>query len=841
MLTMLDQYHPIPGAYPEMLQPDGSIRPHWLPMLNQLEAYGKGNVSMRWSRALRIIRQNGVTYNTFNDPESQDRPWEPDPVPLIISPDEWDVVSAGLIQRAHLLNELLADLYGSQKLLNNSIIPSELVYANPAFHRACCRRLPAGRQHLDMLAVDLVRMPNGEWRILKDHTQNPSGAGYALENRLVVSRTFPTMYRDSHVERLAGFFAEMRSWLESLTPNTEHPPRIVILTPGPENESFFEHSYLARYLGYQLVQPNDLTARENKIYIKTLGGLRQVDVILRGQSDLACDPLAFGSANGIPGLLESAIAGQVVIANALGSGLAESPALLPFLPMLSRHILSEELKLQSVPTLWCGQTAERNQVIGNLNRWVIKPALGNTRNEPVFPEQLSAAGRKQLIQRIEATPNQFVAQEKTSLSIAPCWQDGSIHPRHIVLRAFVAATRDGWKVMPGGLVRTSVNADSTLMAMEKGGGSKDAWVLARNEVSRLTLLPREGGELKPVRSDESLPSRIADNLFWLGRYIQRAEFQSRMLRTILRRLTEETEPDGTPELPKLLRTLSIMTEQPAPQEVIDAPIQNMDATIQYVYDVIYKSGYPNNLYQALKQACRIGNMVRDRISIDTWHILDRLDQQLSHSALDIPSMLDEQLMVLSAFSGLGYESMTHGYGWRFMDMGFRMERATMNAMILRELLSRPDSYEGPVLDALLEIAGSSITYRTRYQAGAALRPLLDLLLRDGSNPRGITFQIEQINNHIRVLSELPREGQAAEQMLADELLRLTRNADLEKAAQLSADGIREPFSNLMNTIIEHLQELSNLVTERYLALVEARQKLFSLVGGDLNLQKQEER
>ncbi len=835
MERMIDQYRHIPGAYTEMLMPDGTVRPHWLPMLNQLEEYGRDSITTRWSRAQRVIRQNGITYNTFGDPSELNRPWELDPIPLVLSPDEWDGLSAGLIQHAELLNELLADLYGDQQLLKTSLLPPELVYANPAFHRACCQIAPRDRLYIDMLSVELVRTRTGEWRILKDHAQAPSGAGYALENRLIVSRTFPTMYRDSRVERVAGFFSDMRDRLAALSARAGHTPRIVILTSGPESETFFEHAYLARYLGYQLVQANDLTVRENKVFLKTLGGLRQIDVILRRQADYECDPLEFGvgtSHHGIPGLVQAAAAGEVVIANALGSGLAETPALLPFLPMLSHQLLGEEPLLQSVPTLWCGQPAEMDQVLNNLDSWVVKPAFPGTHEHAIFPTQLSADDRAKLVERIQADPKSFIAQENTSLSIAPCWQDGRMLPRHILLRAFVTATRNGWKVMPGGLVRTSVEATSTVMAMEKGGGSKDAWVIARNEISKITLLPREGSELIPTAADETLSSRVADNLFWLGRYIQRAEIQSRMLRTILRRLTEETIPDGTPELPELLRTLTVMTEQEPEPVVLSAPIQNMDATIQYICDVIYKPDYPNNLYQSLQQACGIGTMVRDRISIDTWRILDRLDHQLHRSSLDMPSMIDELLMILAAFSGLGYESMTHGYGWHFMDMGFRMERATMNAIILRELLSHPDAYEEPVLDAVLEVASSSITYRTRYQTSPALVPLLDLLLLDRSNPRGIAFQLELINEHIRVLSNLPRGGQLPEQVLATDLIHLIERVNLRKLAELDEDGDRYELNCLLNDIVKRIQQLNNLVTERYLSHVETTQQLFSLIGED---------
>ena len=837
MDNLIADYQPIAGTFPEMMDEKGAVRSHWQPMLDQLNRYGAGSVSSRWKRAQRVIRQNGVTYNASGDPKDVSRPWELDPIPLMISPVEWENLSKGLVQRMHMLNLMLADLYGDRKLLTNNVLPRELILANTAFHRACCQIKPLGGQFLNMLAVDLVRAPNGRWLVVKDHAQAPSGAGYALENRLIVSRTFPTMYRDCRIERLAGFFAALRTRLEELSPRKGHTPRIVILTPGATSESYFEHAYLSRYLGFPLVQGNDLTVRENKVFLKTLGGLRQVDIILRRQNDSDCDPLELdpSSGLGVPGLVQAAAAGEVVIANALGSGLAETPALLPFYPMLCRHLLNEEPLLFTVPTLWCGQYAEMNQILGNLDQWVIKRAFPGSHDRTIFPQHLTPEDRETLIGKIKDDPKHYIAQQNTALSAAPCWVDGKLVSRHTMLRAFIIATGDGYKVMPGGLVRTSSRADTTVVSMESGGGSKDAWVPARGEVSRLSLLPREGNEIELVRGEDNLSSRVADNLYWLGRYIQRAELQTRMLRTILRRLTEETIPDGTPELKELLRTLSIMTDYQPEGGPITDPILDLERTLKFVSDIVFKHDLNSNLHHALAQACRIGTMVRDRISIDTWRILDRLDHELHDSSADcepteLHDLLDDLLVPLAAFSGLGFESMTHGYGWRFMDMGFRLERAVMSARILKELLAKPAAYEAPVLDAVLEVASSSITYRSRYQSNVAIMPLLDLLISDSSNPRSIAFQLELINQHIRELSNLPRLGQLPEQILATELVHLVENIDLPPVTGLDADGRRIKLLELLEHIIDRIHELSVLITERYLAHVETPRNLTSLFG-----------
>jgi len=839
MDNLISGYQPITGTYQEMMDSTGAVRSHWQPMLNQLNSYGTDSISNRWKRAQRVIRQNGVTYNAFGDPKDVSRPWELDPVPLMIEPDEWELISKGLIQRMRMLNLLLGDLYGNRQLLTSGVLPSELVLANGAFHRACCRISPPNGQHLNMLAVDLARAPNGQWLVVKDHTQTPSGAGYALENRLIVSRTFPTMYRECRVERLAGFFAALRSRLEELSPRRDTTPRIVILTPGSSSESYFEHAYLSRYLGFPLVQGNDLTVRENKVFLKTLGGLRQVDVILRRQNDSDCDPLELDpmSGLGVPGLVQAAAAGEVVVANALGSGLAETPAMLPFYPMLFRHLLHEEPLLFTVPTLWCGQNKEMNQIIDNLNHWVIKRAFPGSRDRTIFPQFLTPEDRENLVNRIKDDPKRYIAQKNTSLSAAPCWVDGKMVPRHSMLRTFIVATKEGYKVMPGGLVRTSSRVDTTVVSMDSGGGSKDAWVSARGAISRLSLLPREGNEIELRRGEDNLSSRVADNLYWLGRYIQRAELQTRMVRTILRRLTEETIPDGTPEVKELIRTLAVMTDLQPEKGPITQPIQDIERTQAFIRDVVFGHEKSSNLHHALNQACRIGTLVRDRISIDTWRILDRLDHEIHDGAnktdlTELHDMLDNLLVPLSAFSGLGFESMTHGYGWRFMDMGFRMERAVMSARILNELLTKPDPYESPVLDAVLEVASSSITYRSRYQSNVAVLPLLDLLIADTSNPRSIAFQQTLINEHIRELSNLPRLGQLSEQILSTELLQFVETIDLTSVTGLDTEGRRSRLAELLKHIIDGVQELSVLITERYLAHIQTPRNLTALFGGE---------
>jgi len=437
-------------------------------------------------------------------------------------------------------------------VLRGGLLPPELMLGCPAFLRPVHGALPPGNIHLHLYAADLARSPDGSFWVLADRTQAPSGAGYALENRIVVSRLLPQLFRDCRVERLAPFFSALRESLASLAPRGREQPRVVLLTPGAYNETYFEHAYLARYLGYTLVEGADLTVRDQHVFLKTLGGLERVDVILRRMDDGFCDPLSLRSDSslGIAGLVRAARKGNVTIANALGSGLVDSPALLAFLPGLCLRLLDEPLRLPSVATWWCGEEHALRYVIDHLPELVIKPAFfGPAAPQPVFGGALSVEERAELARRIQARPGAFIGQEQVALSTAPVWAGEGVQPRHTSLRTFLARAGDGYVAMPGGLTRVSSSRDSLVVSMQHGGGSKDTWVLASGLPSSLSLLRPAGGRVEIVRTGADLPSRVADNLFWLGRYAERAEGTARLLRSVIMRLTEDHRGTRSPEAP----------------------------------------------------------------------------------------------------------------------------------------------------------------------------------------------------------------------------------------------------------------------------------------------------
>src|SRR5579871_3874430 len=598
------------GFYDEVLAADEEVRPQWRKLSESLAAMGHTDLARRWHDGRRLIHDNGITYNIYSDPQNNARPWQLDPIPLVMDPEEWKSIEAGIIQRAMLFNTILADLYGPQRLLREDLLPRELVFPNPAFLRSCWGIVPQGGVYLHSYAADLARSPDGQWWVLADRTQAPSGAGYALENRLVTSRVMPDIFRASHVRRLAHFFQTYRDSLQRMVPANRENPRIVVLTPGPYNETYFEHAFLARYLGYTLVEGADLTVRENHVFLKTLGGLLPVDVIVRRQDDHFCDPLELrgDSMLGVPGLVQAVRSGTVSVANALGSGLAESPAYAAFLPGLCKQLLGEELKMPTVATWWCGQEAPFDYVAKHLEDLVIKPTFPGTGEDPIFAKDLNEEQREKLLAKMRKQPGRYVAQEQVALSTVPVWDGGSLQPRHLVMRVFAVTTGKSYSVMPGGLTRISASLSNMVVSMQRGGGSKDTWVLGDGPAPEFTLLRPPTHPLEVSRATFDLPSRVADNLFWLGRYTERVEAVVRIVRSILGRVFQEGDVARAAGLNvglHVLRALGFLPEK-------NGQVSPERELVSMMYDPA--SGLASNIHQVR----RVAWLLRDRISVDAW-------------------------------------------------------------------------------------------------------------------------------------------------------------------------------------------------------------------------------
>ena len=604
--------------------------------------------------AAGCLQEYGVTYNLPGGSEPEQRPWQLDSWPLLISADEWNSLSRGVAQRAQLLNLILADIYGPRRLLESGDLPPEIVLANPAFLRAATHVVPPQNNYLTLYAVDVARSPNGRWWVVGDRSDTPVGMGYALENRIVLSRVYPDLIRDLLVTRLAKFFAGLRDRLLALAAARGDEPRIVILTPGPFHPTHFEQVYLARYLGFSLVEGEDLTVRDRGVFLKTLSGLLPVDVILRCVRSDFCDPLELrdDSLLGVAGLLQAARAGKVVLANAIGAGVVETPALLPFLPGLCRRLLGEELLLPPVATWWCGQPEALETVLAGLDRLVIKHAFPARETAAFMPVKHAPDAVRATIL---ANPHLYVGQEYVSLSTAPTWQNQQLQPRHLMLRLYAAAAGNGqYVVMPGALARAGNSPESILMSSETGGGSKDTWVLGDSPPDTTTLLPTGGRSSALSRAGFILPSRLADNLFWLGRYMERIEFGCRLARCVLHRLTDEAQQG---QLGGLAFLLAALTEHGRIQcgdgeaderEDSEASAELLENAVRMA---VFDLENPRSIAADVSRVERISTAVRDRLSHDAWRIVRALADSFP-GTLDSPDVRCEDQLAVARRSAL---------------------------------------------------------------------------------------------------------------------------------------------------------------------------------------------
>lgn len=811
-------YRPRPDVFDEMRAPNGSVRPHWLPLVQGLERLGREGIKERSDSALQLLREHGVTYNVHADGESAERRWELDALPFVISAEEWAQLEAGLIQRTKLLNLVLADIYGPQQLLRDGLLPPALLHANPGFLRCCHGIRPPRDLFLSLHAVDLTRAPNGQWWVLSDRTQAPSGVGYALENRAILSRVLQEEFRESQVQRLSEFFKLRRAGLRSLAPWTSSP-NIVLLTPGSYAETYFEHAYLARYLGYQLVEGNDLTVRDRCVFLKTLEGLQRVDVIIRRVDDTWCDPLELrgDSILGVPGLVEAARAGNVAISNALGTGAVETTAILAFLPALSRHLLKEELRIPNVATWWCGQESERNYALWALNSLVTKRAFVGGHGEPSFGRRLAATELGDLAARIRANPHAYVTQESVALSTAPVWHGEAPEPRPLILRCFVCATVDGFAVMPGGLTRVSPSAESPIVSSRYGGGSKDTWVRSSAPMEATAAVDTVTTPARPEVSGAHVPSRVVENLFWLGRYAERLEDTTRILRTALSRLAGEGGPTEEEELVALARWLTRTEMLPARFAGRFSPPE----LASELRELVFERNRFGTIRELLGRVGFLTNSVRDRLSGDTWRILNQLLTEFPASMSRatpgaILHALHRLIFQLAAFSGMEMENMSRGHAWRFLDIGRRLERAINLISNVRAVLAT--DADGAALPPLLEYTDSTMTYRRRYLARPEMPTTFALLLTDASNPRSLAYQFETLGQH---LASLPGadEGRPEQAHFAD-LRALLIETDV---FDLSKGGVaRARLGARLDELFHGSCSLSDLLTASYFSHVPAR-------------------
>ncbi|WP_460926478.1 circularly permuted type 2 ATP-grasp protein [Pseudomonas sp. MC6] len=819
MPDLLDRYPLTAGTYHELLDGSGAVRPHWRRLFDQLQRSTPAQLVQRQALLARQIQENGVTYNVYADPKGADRPWELDLLPHVIAADEWQQLSAGIAQRARLLNAVLADLYGPQRLISEGLLPAELVFGHNNFLWPCQHIAPPEEIFLHLYAVDLARTPDGRWWVTADRTQAPSGAGYALENRTIVSRAFPELYRDLKVQHLAGFFRALQETLARQAPSDDDTPLVVLLTPGRFNESYFEHLYLARQLGYPLVEGGDLTVRDATVYLKTLSGLRRVHAIMRRLDDDFCDPLELrtDSALGVPGLLEAVRQGRVLVANALGSGVLESPGLLGFLPRINQYLFGEELILPSIATWWCGESPVLAQALEKLPELLIKPAFPSQSFAPVFGRDLSEKQRQALAERMQARPYAYVAQELAQLSHAPIWQaeNGQLQPRAIGMRMYAVASGEGYRVLPGGLTRVAAEADAEVVSMQRGGASKDTWVLGdRPPSGEQWKSQRNVGVHDLVRRDPYLPSRVVENLFWFGRYCERCDDSARLLRIMLARYVDGDDPQALQAAVDLGERLTLLPDEGELPERLLAALLGED----------WSFSLRSNL-QRLQWAA---SQVRGKLSRENWQALVELQREAMDLDTDEPDFgelldfLNRLVMSLAALSGFALDDMTRDEGWRFLMIGRRIERLQFLSSSLAAFLRGAGAFDQAGLEWLLELGNSSITYRSRYLAVAQLIPVLDLLLLDEQNPHAVLFQLKLVTRTLKRLNDdfgVPREAglpQLVERLARFDLGCLENPLFGEASVRAALNGL----ADLLQEIADASGQVSDRLALRHFAHVD---------------------
>jgi uncharacterized circularly permuted ATP-grasp superfamily protein/uncharacterized alpha-E superfamily protein len=766
---ILSDYTVPPGTADELFDAENRMRPVWEPFLSRLADLTPDEISERIARGDQYLRDAGVYFRRYSDQTPAERDWPLSHIPVLFPEQEWDQIAAALTQRADILERIVADIYGDQTLIRDGYLPASLLADNPEWLRPMMGVRPTSGHFLHHLAFEIGRNPDGSWFVLGDRTQAPSGAGFALENRRATSRVFPGLFANINIHRLAGFFRAFQTALGAGGPQGRDIP--AILTPGPGTDTYFEHVYIARYLGLMLLEGEDLTVENGRAMVRTVDGLKPVSLLWRRMDARFADPLELDEASriGTPGLIGAIRAGHLRMVNALGSGVLETRALMAFVPRIAEAAFGTPLMMPNIATWWCGTAPERDYVIRNADRMTIGPAL--TTNLPFDASTVYAIAGKLgdpaqglLPDWITRNGPQLVAQEAVTLSTTPVYDQGKLYPRPMTVRVFMARTDQGWSIMPGGYARIGMSGESTALSMQRGGLVSDVWVVADAPVANETLTPTETQQRLP---ENPLPSRAADNLYWLGRYVERTENKIRLLRAYHLRL-EET---GTPE---------------------DARVSHIAAYLQsFGADVDPATPIPPRLMLLIDTATGCASKVRDRFSVDGWIALRDLRRTLTtlekttKPGQDCAKAMDVLLRMLSGFAGLVQDNMYRSSGWRFLEFGRALERASSTANMLRSFTS-PDAPEGSV-DIAIELGDSVITHQRHYLGDPTRQSVVDLLALDIHNPRSILFQLDTIRN---LLDGLPHPD-APNQMppLQKEALRLHTELAVATPNHMTPDAL----------------------------------------------------
>jgi len=814
-----------PGVAPPPATAPDLPMPEWARFFESLGHEGFADLNRRTVNLQRQVRDNGITYNVYADAGGPQRPWSLDLFPLILTASCWQRIEAGVLQRVQLLERILDDVYGPQELLRASLLPPALVQGHPGYLRAMHGAQPAGGRRLHIAAFDLARDPDGAWWVVTQRTQAPSGLGYLLENRLIISRQFPEAFRDLRVQRMAGTYRALLESLIALCPSGGDEPKVVLLTPGPYNETYFEHAFLARYLGLTLVEGSDLTVRDERLYLKTLKGLEPVHGVLKRLDDEFLDPLELRADShlGVPGLLRAVRAGNVLVANCPGSGFLESTALLGFLPALSRRLLGEDLKLPALPTWWCGERAALEAVLPQLARNVIKSTYAGASGGAVMGKNLSRRQLDEWAGRLMREPDQHTVQAYLPLSQMPTWKSmrsgDHIVPRSLLLRVFAVSAGAGWRVLPGGLTRIATS-ELEIASMQRGGSSADTWVLTEGEVDTTSLLQHDHSALDTARRSHTVTSRAAENLFWLGRYTERTENTTRLARLAIDSLNGEDQSSQP-----LMAWLSevavgnalVLTAVPAATQARRVFERSLIAGLS---DTQHATSVGFNL-RGVRNAA---SALRERLSQEQWNLIVDAEQEFRRGCASCASEGDyssaEALRVLellsshtAAMTGAQTDRMTRDDGWRLLSTGRHIERLAFLAQSLLDAFETGAVFDEAGFEAVVALFDSTITFHAQYQQRHDLPPLLDLLVLDRDNPRSLGWVAQTLRGRLAKLESSSRASLPGLATVVPDPEEWT----LEALCERDDKGRHARLLALLQECVDSAYRLSDDLTARYFA------------------------
>ncbi len=817
----------------EMFTPQNGVKPYWNKLLTEFDKLGYDGLMARQRDMDWLLSENGVTYNVYNDPQGLHRPWNLHVVPFLLRQAEWQTVENGLKQRAQLLNLVLKDIYGEGNLIKNGIVPHEVIHGHRGFLRQCSGIEYSTEKFLSIYAADLSRGTDGRLWVVNDRAEAPSGMGYALENRSTTSRILPEMYAKMNVKRLSGFFKDFNQMLVDASPVKKDNPNIAILTPGSHNETYFEHAYLSSFLGYPLVQGNDLVVRDGFVWMKSLQGLKQIDVILRRVDDAFTDPLELreDSQLGVAGLLDVVRRKNVSIINPVGSGVIENPGLIPFMPAIAKYLLNEDLILPQIASWWCGQERERKFVLNNLSQLVIKRIDRTNRESIHFAEFMTTQQLNDLKKEIELTPYRFVAQEKISFSTAPNLVDGTIESRNLVTRTFCIASNKDYSVMPGGLVRVAPDRETIRVSNQRGGTSKDFWVLEDSPVKEDLSRHWQKRSSLAASGLNDLPSLTAENLYWAGRYVGRTLVNARFLRMVMRQMALVQNKNEKPDSVKLQVLFKAVTHltgtYPGFAEKSSKGKMAMEDPMQEMLSVILDKDRPGSLAHNLAMFGNSYYSIRNLWSSDMWRVFENIqkiwqsfEESQDRSINKILKVLNQLITRLIAFMGLIEESILVQQGLLLYFIGLQLEQSMLTITKCRSLLTikYEDQVEYDLLEYLLTSHESLNIYRYSYRSHIQLEHLLDLVVLDLEYPRSLTFMLNRIQKDIARLPHSRKDNNLSnyQKYIFDAFskLRLAESSNLVKTKS-ETDFFRKDLDELLETLSELLYKTSQSISSTY--------------------------